>query len=80
MAEKIRNSDVRIKSQPTVVKEQIRVYLDELDVFRSSGLINWMANEILKSLAITLENSCNICAELQMSNKKGRSLKLFYFL
>lgn len=39
-----------------------------------------MANESLISLAITLENPCNIYADLQMSNKEGRLLKLFYFL
>lgn len=70
----------KIKPQPTVVKEQNRAQLCELDVFRSSGVINWMANEILISLAITLENSCNIYADLQMSNKKRRLLKLCYFL
>jgi len=80
MAETIRNSSVRIKPQPRVVKEQIRVYLYELDVFRSSGVINWMANKILKLLAITLQNSCKINADLKVSNKKQKSLKLFHFL
>lgn len=77
MAETIRNTDVRIKPEPTVVKEQIKVYLYELDVFRSPRVISWMANEILKSLAITLQTSSKKNADLQMSNKKGRTLKLF---
>lgn len=69
-----------IKSQPAAVKEQIRVNLYKVDIFRSSGIITCMANEILMSLAITLQNSCEICADLQIPNKRGRSLKLPYFL
>lgn len=39
-----------------------------------------MANDILNSLGITLENLCKIYAIPQMSNKKVRSFKLFDFI